>query len=90
MTSGSAPGAGKYEIRLYYIITGAAETAAQNVQLAVNGVTYNFPTAGQNIFYSFVIPMLTLNGVNTVRLITAANAAASTVYTGNLQITRIG
>lgn len=85
------PPAGVYQANITYAITGAVETAAQNLRLIANGATIQrFPTgAGVGAFYQEQIPRITLNGTNNVVLSTVAAAAASTVYTVTLALTRL-
>lgn len=88
----NAPPAGVYRIRILYIITGAQETAALNVQFEANGANlFTFPTSqplAAGTIVSVEIERIDLNGTNNVRLEAAAAATASTVYTGVICATR--
>lgn len=85
------PAAGAYQIHGAFIITGAAETAVNNVALVLNNTTFlQFPTAGGvNVVVPFTVDRFQHNGANTPFLKAVAAAAVSTVYTGWLYAVQI-
>ena len=85
------PAAGAYQIHGGFIITGAVETAANNIALVLNNVTFmQFPTAGGvNLYVPFTIDRFQHAGGATPFLKAVAAAAVSTVYTGWLYAVQI-
>lgn len=92
--TGTTIEAGEYQVDIYWTITGAQETAANNIRLMVSaGAVCDVPTAmafGGADVYHVCFPRLTHDGVNAMQLRAIANAVASTVYTGVIVATRIG
>jgi hypothetical protein len=92
VTTASPPPAGWYEITGVFAITGAAETAALNVELGFNNVAAQtkYPSgAGVTAVVPFRIPQVLLDGTHNVILAAVAGAALSTVYTGSFTLTEV-
>jgi hypothetical protein len=88
--------AGLYKVNLMYSITGAIETAGLNVRLTDASSTFtavDFPSNNGSVagaVFNFTIDRLNVTGsTNTIKVVAAAAAAASTVYSVMLSITRI-
>ena len=91
VVAGLTPPAGWYQVSGVFVISGAAEPQALNLQLNANNANLiKFPTgAGITGVVPFTIPALLVNGTNQVALTAVANATASTVYTASLTLTTL-
>lgn len=82
---------GSYQVAVTGVITGANEVAPLNLRLLNGAVGLNdIPNGGaQNVPIPNSIPRVTLDGINTLKLVAIANATAATVYTYTIQATRV-
>ena len=86
----AAPPAGKYRIRIRYALTGTAETALSNVELAANGGTpYTGLPSLTGAGFNEAEFYLTLNGSASVNLRATAAAVAGAIYTGQIVLTQL-
>ena len=88
---------GLYRVTLSYSITGAIETAGANVRLTDASASFtavDFPSnngsVGGQAWYQEIPRLNVTSSTNTIKVVAAAAAVASTVYSANLCITRIG
>ncbi len=91
VVTGSAPKAGRYRVRVFYVLSGTQETAALNVRLKANGAgVCDLPT-GQTTALNVVDLEVTLDldGTNTVALGAVAAATGGSVYSGFLILDRL-
>lgn len=87
------PPAGVYKVEVIYAISGAAEVAANALNLSLKSksaiVTYLPTNAGVAAVYHFVVERVTADGTNPISLTTVNAATAATVYTTTLAATRL-
>lgn len=91
IASTAVPPAGRYHIKIRYILTGTAETALSNIELNINGsnATSGFPSLSGSGWAELNF-FITLNGTNIVRVANTAAATTGAVYSASIMATRLG